>query len=568
MSRPAPAPSVDRIGRSLDLAGLVLVLLAIAPALGNDLIWDDRFLIEEVDGLGDPAELGSMLSSPFWENSSYLETDLQEYWRPVTTLLLWVGGALFGKWAPGFHALSVGALLAAAVGLYAVARRAFSRPGHRAALYWLSVLFVVHPLASEVVCLTANLADHLVLASLALAVAALGHAYREPGRRALYLPLAGLAAAAAAGSKELGILAALAPLVAVWVEKSADPDISWRLLRRPGPWVSTATPVVIYLVGRHLVTTAAGHGGTTLPEFGRYAEIVFYGLGQALARTLAPLPTGSRTVVETGSAAAVALSILAIGLVAFAVVRLVLTRQKVDMISGGVLVSLGLLLPSLLGAEHHGDAVHIPTRYYHPALAGILLAVSPLAVARWNRRLHVLAVVVAALLTLLSWIRVDEWSDNVSFFAADAVYHPREREAQLNHLRALTNAARYDEAYELLERIEEMPEADEPRFRARLMNDRATLLLAMTGEVNVASNILKDALALDPQNLGNLLDLASMRVVAGRPDEAVVILRMGLDSPYFHDYRREAILDRLRRYEALAREADLDPDEVDWSAAP
>ncbi|MBW2278190.1 MAG: hypothetical protein JRF63_11900, partial [Deltaproteobacteria bacterium] len=323
-------------------------------------------------------------------------------------------------------------------------------------------------------------------------------------------------------------------------------------------WIASLLPVGAYLAARFAVTSSSEHVETSWPEIGEYAWNVFLGLGQAMRQIVVPIPGGANTYIEGGSPISIATAAASWIALLAVVLRAALKKRVWSLPAVGLLLLLALLLPSLLSADRYGGALRFPTRYFHLPLAGALLAVLPFAVRAWSSTLRLTLPVFVALLALLSWMRVDEWSDNVSFFHAEAVYHPTSPPDQLNLTRALTNVRAYDEAEKLLDEFAEFEQAADPRYRAKALNDRAVIALMRDGDVERASELLQEALTIDPTDLANVLDLAAMRRTAGRPDQAVIVLEKALAAPWFHDYRRQAIEARLEKY----RKHVVEPDEV------
>ncbi|MFO8070460.1 MAG: hypothetical protein R6V85_01180 [Polyangia bacterium] len=550
--------NAERTDLLLFCLAAAITALALLRALGNDLVWDDRFLILGAEELGETARLHEILTTPFWQNSSHVAELLLDYWRPLTTLALWTGAAAFGDWAPGFHLISLLAALGAALLLARLMRLAIGEP--HLAVRWLAVLFLAHPLAAEVICLTANLADHLVLIFASAAVIAVYEAARaaRPARRLSLLAAAGLACACACASKELGLVAVLAPAAAFALRRCVDRRAPFRELLAPGAWIAVAAPAAAYLVSRHLVLDSAAGASGALPGISDYLRTAFFGLGEALASIFVPIPSGARVSVEVSNPVAIGLAALAWGAVLALFFRSVFRRRLAEPPLIGVSIAVALLLPSLLAVESTETSIVFPRRYFHPPLAGILVCILPFAVRRWRAGARYVLPLLVSLLALLSWIRVDEWSDNVSFFQAEAHYNPDSAEARLSYARSLTRARSFDRAERLLDEVDEMPAAQQPRLRVELLNERAALKMLRDGDTRSAARLLERALVLDPTDLGSVLDLASVHATAGRPGRAARILRTALRSPWFRDHRRAEIEARLRRYEQMERRAASD----------
>jgi tetratricopeptide (TPR) repeat protein len=530
--------------------GLLVCAAALLPVLANDLIWDDEFLILQAEGLGDPDRLWDMLTVPFWQNSNFVAALLHDYWRPVTTFVIWLGAFAWGTWAPGFHLISLLGAAGAAFACYALVRRVTGDESRWIAR-WLALIFLVHPLAAEVICLSANVSDHLCFTFLALSVLSF-HQELARGSACWRLPLAAIFALLACGSKELGVAAAAAPLAAWLLLRARDPQLPTRRLLRPQIWAASLVPVAAYLAARYAVTSSAGHVETHFPDPGYYVWTSFLGLGQALRQIVVPIPGGAYTYIEGNTALPIALAALAWLAVAFAIAWSIVRARGWRLPLVGLLLALALLLPSLLSADRFGAAVRFPTRYFHLPLAGALIAAVPFAIRTWQRALRYAAPLLVGLLALLSWMRIDEWRDSVSFFHSETIYHPQSAPDLLNLVRAMNNMRAYNEAEKVLDRIDGLPSSRDPSFRAKLLNDRATIRLLRDGDVEGASELLHRALALEPSNLANVLDLAAMRMTAGKPDQAVIVLEKALAAPWFKDYRRQAIKERLARYKEIA----------------
>ena len=136
----------------LALGALTLLVLACLPYLGtlsHPLLRDDRTLLDNAWLLRE-ADAGSVFAHHYWHGSRHEESDL---YRPLTVLSL----AWNARWkmsAASFRSVNLGlhALCGLVVGwtLLLLFRRAgVARAGPAA---WIgAALFVVHPLASEVV---------------------------------------------------------------------------------------------------------------------------------------------------------------------------------------------------------------------------------------------------------------------------------------------------------------------------------------------------------------------------------------------------------------------------------
>lgn len=143
--------------RRPELLSLALVwALTIAvfwQGLGGQFVWDDFQLIVQNSRLQNPAELGDLLSTGFWNVSSskaeIAETYSQVY-RPLVTLALFVQQQLFGLDARGFHLVSLLLHLLCVTLVFGLLRRMgpASLGGVLGALAG-AALFAIHPSRAE-----------------------------------------------------------------------------------------------------------------------------------------------------------------------------------------------------------------------------------------------------------------------------------------------------------------------------------------------------------------------------------------------------------------------------------
>jgi hypothetical protein len=546
LSEPGNIQMRNRTNRLIFVLTSLVAATAILQVLGNDLVWDDRFLITHFKGLGDPSRLWDILTSPFWDNSTYVASKLTDFWRPLTTLLLWIVGFFFGNWAPAYHGISVISLLVAVLSLIALIKRLI--PDNKSVAPWLGLVFLVHPLSAEVLCMVVNTADHLAFAFLTLQVVTLYDVFTRPHKWYRY-PMAALWGLLACLSKEIGILTAATP-VAVWLlVRSTKPDHPLKILVRPAQWLVSLTPAAVYMVMRYLVITTAGREQTLQQSAHFTWKVVFLGVGQAMDRIIVPIPRGAHTFVGDGDLTPWIVSGLCwagiIALTAWVVVK----RRFPGSAWTGCVFFLLLAMPSLLAVDISEGSLRFPTRYFHLPLAGLLIAISPFAVRNWSRGLRLIAPIFVCLLALLSWIRISEWNDQVAFFAAETDHRPDSLFNLINLSQVLVESHAFTDAEEVLARIESHPDSGFDKIKATVYDTRAKIVMIRDGDVNTATRHVEAALRYRPDNLTYVLDLCTLRAGAGYPDQAITILRKALDSPWFHDSRRKVIELHLIKYQ-------------------
>lgn len=241
---------------ALVAATVALTLAAFAPALG----WG----FTDADALADVAWAGRPLSEQLLVPlTGGVAEENANFWRPAAMLQFWVERRFFG-WEPrGWHAWDLAMHVAASLAfarLAFVAARALGLPA-RAFTTAVTLLFVAHPLAEEVVPANARNIDTLLgLASFAaLARFVAWQEARAAGGRGLaaWAGWAGLFLVALA-TKESALL--LLGVAAVWVVL-ARPGLEWG--RRGAEVAWGVAPLVVPVVGWWLVRqqVLGGEGG-------------------------------------------------------------------------------------------------------------------------------------------------------------------------------------------------------------------------------------------------------------------------------------------------------------------
>lgn len=180
--------------------------LAYRTVGGFDFVGDARFLIADNRFVTDLSYLWQTLTRDyFWASSG----NGIPYWRPVTKLSWLLEYQLFGRDAGGYHWLQLAWFLVGVVGVQLLARAGLGLA--RAGALLAGVLFALHPVAVEPVCLIMARSD--VVAATSAIWAALGWwRWRTSGRWG-WAVLHAIALVLALGSKESSV--ALLPLLAV-----------------------------------------------------------------------------------------------------------------------------------------------------------------------------------------------------------------------------------------------------------------------------------------------------------------------------------------------------------------
>lgn len=522
--------------------GLASVFFVYSVPLFNDLIWDDRMMIKNYSGLGDPEQLWKMISSPFWFNSTYMAQQLTSFWRPLTSLLLWFGGALFGKWAPGFHSLSILAALGSAFSLFLIVRKtSWSDPSLKTSP-WIAIFFAIHPFAAEVISLVANISDHLVFVFVT-AQTLMFHKAHFFGNRLLCYFLAGICAFFACCSKELGLLCIGAPLATYLLFKHKDGQIVYSTVKNIGPWIASILPAVLYLFLRHLVMSHSDRPFTIVEDPSVYLKSLFLGYGQLIYQALVPIPRG--TYLGVGHDIGTWLLSIALWLVSIVLLLFLRKKHFFNICLAGFLFSFAFLVPSFLAVEEIKGELTLHTRYFHLPFAGLLIALFPLLSRLWRSGLKTVFPLFALLLALLSWVRVSEWKDHLTLFTAEVAYNPRSKIGLINKVEALMQTGNFKKTEEAIDAAENIL-GQSPR----ILNARARLVAQRDRDWEAATDYLVKALKADPTNLSSVIDLANVRIEAGHPEQALIILEKAKKAPWFQDQRKrliEACIDSTKK---------------------
>jgi hypothetical protein len=229
------------------MLGVVLLILVAwlphARTLGHGLVWDDRYLVRDVETAALRGGLGAVAAAPFLPE----QNDPDNYYRPVVNLSLWLDERVGGGSAAAYHATN---LLLHAINTLLVARLLLLLLGGGAGPMLGAAVFAVHPVQVESVAFAAARTDLWATCFVLLATLAWLASRREerPPRRALLL--AGAAGAYVAGclAKETAAVlpVALAALDAAGLDRRGTSPAGW--LERNGE-AALAFAMALALVG-------------------------------------------------------------------------------------------------------------------------------------------------------------------------------------------------------------------------------------------------------------------------------------------------------------------------------
>lgn len=546
-------PEVERLNTIVLSVTAMVSLVVVALVVGNEFVWDDIYFVEPLQRLGEDggfSQLWHLMTRPFWESSSFLTHDLPTYWRPLTMFVLGLGGILFGDWAPGFHALSLLAAVGAAVSFALVVVRVLGSE-QRVLSMWLALIFLIHPLCAEVLCLVANIADHLAMIFINVQLIAL---FDLQSRRLRWsrVALVGCSAFLACCAKEIGVVCAFGPVIAAMLLNARGSEAEKKTaLKRPWPWIASLVPVIVYLALRSVVVAAADRETSLVDLTGLALEPVFIGPGLAVVTSLVPIPRGAHAFVPSMTwwalGVAVAFWLLSVG----GVVQSIVKRRWPGLGVSGLTMALLLLTPSLLAVTFTEGAWRFPVRYFHLPLAGLLIAAAPFA-QKIAGQLRLAMPIFVALLALLSFIRISEWHDERTFFVAEAEARPSSPFALSNLAVVLCESRAYDEAEAVADRFDALPEPRDEASEARIRLVRAKIDVLRDGDVEGATARLEQALRERPSDLTMLLTLTEIWAIAGHPEKSTSRVDRALESPHFRDHRRRVLEQYAQRYRDAA----------------
>lgn len=175
------------------LALIILVAAVYAPAAWNGFVWDDSALIQR-----DPLIRSWRLLPEGFQHFLFTDATPSDFYRPIQRLTYALDYAAFGFHPAGFHIVSVGWHLAAAIALYFFANELLSFLEidgrlRRMVSLGATIIWAIHPVQSAAVVYISGRADSLA--------AAFGFA-------GMWLALRGLRTSSAATGWSLNIVAA------------------------------------------------------------------------------------------------------------------------------------------------------------------------------------------------------------------------------------------------------------------------------------------------------------------------------------------------------------------------
>jgi len=528
---------------------LIVVLAAVVtglPSLLPGFIHDDHRIVEQNELIRDPERIPSILTRGYWTVN---DTGVPNLYRPVTILSFAVNHAVGGLRPFGFRFanLALHALVAALV--FALGRRVLGPPPQRTAIdpaLLAGLLFAVHPIHTEALGLVVGRGDLLAATGTILAVllfmrGADRAAAGEPARaRGLYF-LSLLAFAAGFLSKENAVAAPFIVLAAdvtrrrdtgggaapgrsahpVWGYHAAAAIVLVLLL-----WVRTAV-LGEFDASRftHFIDNPIAHQPfllgrlTAFKALALYAILLVFPLRLSIDHSFNALPPAASPMEPQVILGGLILLAGAVGLA---------TAWKRRPAAAFSLLFVGLALAPVSNLPFPIGTILAERLLYLPSAGSCLLvaALLPRRPLHGERRLGIFRVFLVAALGLLaarSVVRLLDWRDDRTIFAAAIAVTPGSARAQFN-FGAASEEAHDDAAAERAYRaaLDIWPDFSDAHYNlAGLLARRKTWDEAVTH--------YQAALRGQPGNVTYLVNLGHALNRAGRSKEALAPLEHAVE---------------------------------------
>ncbi|MCP3919972.1 MAG: tetratricopeptide repeat protein [bacterium] len=422
------AASIPQIGTAAKIGFALLLalvtVLGFSPALGGEFLYDDIVLVQENPRL---ASFGAVLRGfiePHWAFEDPRHADAIGFWRPLTLLALALGRVLGGGSALGFHLLSIGLHVLAALAVWRFAGRLLS-----SWVYGLlaALLFALHPVHVESVAWISAVNDPLYALFAVLSLDAFV-TYRQGGSRGIPLA-AGLWLLLALFAKEQA-LAVLPIAIALDFGLHASSESSFRRTfgRAYGPLV---VALLVYVLVRMFVfqsvlggldRSAASFGLSfarsatfQVEMLGTFLSLLAWPAELSVFRMVRPeLPPGDATLI-----------VAALAVVAWLAATVIAWQRRARLALACLLFVPAALSPLIVRFESAG-AFPISDRYLYLGALGFLVLVAHVARTVLPHKAALGALLLLAVpLGLTTYERSAIFQDEETFFRAGAADSPR-----------------------------------------------------------------------------------------------------------------------------------------------
>lgn len=478
----------------------ILVAVTFGRSLGNGFVWDDLPVIVENPLFHGAGGISALLTA----EDTIPGLSATGYYRPLTYFSFYLEQLLWGNRPAGFHLINLLLHVGVALTLY---RLLVSLSGGAVVPLLTTLLFALHPVATETVCFIAG-GRNTLLCALFVLLALVMHRRGMAG-------WAALCTLAAAASKEAGFLLPLALLAHdLFLEGRRR---NWRV------YGLQALPLVLLLGVRGAVigfgaSLSGMQAGTLLlaPELVlRYLAITLLPPLHRVAYLLAPPPPASLRF---------AAALAGCCLLALLCLRLRSNRRVLF----GAAWFLLFLMPAVLLATRYKLAM-ADRHAYLPAI-GVCLALAALLPRLAERRLLALPAMLATLFAGITFTEVPIWRSNATLFERMVRDEPRAEtgytELASHYLRGGSLAA----AETVVDRGEAAGALSKElaRFIRLGMYCREAERLLAAGEVTGAEGLIERVLRLEPDFVPGLIDAGSIAARRGDlPEAARLFVRAG-----------------------------------------
>lgn len=348
-------------------------VVVFANALWGDFVYDDIRQIVQNPLIQRSELYGKALVSDVWAFKGDGSQAASNYWRPVFTAWSIVNFKLFGASPFGWHLTNLLLHIGASLLAYLVLIR-WAIP--RAAAFWISLIFAVHPVHVESVSWISGSPD-LLMAVFLLGSFLLLETARVDAERTAYLPLLGSVALflLALGSKEVAVAALPVYAAIIFLKKNGESDKIKLSAGRP-PVIAMAMfalSAAAYLAGRMAVVgTFAKQVEDSAPlsaVFLTLPRAVMFYIGHA-AMPIWLSPNYSIRPIETFELTAFAVPLLVVAAI-FVGFWAAIKANRPGLL--GIVLFGSLLAPALvISAFPREQIVH--DRYLYLPLLGLLVA--------------------------------------------------------------------------------------------------------------------------------------------------------------------------------------------------
>ncbi|MBW2518929.1 MAG: tetratricopeptide repeat protein [Deltaproteobacteria bacterium] len=425
--------------RTLDLS-LILVLTALSffPALLNEFVWDDFIYV-----------VPNQVYQSFDLKGIFFGLGNSVEYLHIKDLTLAIDMAIWGQHPFGFHLTNLAIYLITLVVMYNLVRNlanCFAMTGSRGLAFWVTIIFAIHPLQSEIVnFITARntlLSGLFLFSSLGLLLTGLqkNDAFRIGGSFLLYL--------LAVFSKAIAVFFPVFLVFFLWVLPVRKSSARLKIFSFVGHALITLLAVMVHIS----VASSSGVMKETLISFGsaqweyplvKAVKIIFF----YLHKFFLPYPLSVDYQMATGADHPLLL-LSCFGLLAIALVLITVKFGKAYPLAKlGMVWFFAALLPVL---NFFPTVPVVADRYTYFSIFGLaLVVVSVLSVALSGRKIiFALGLAIIFLWSGMSFSRSLDWKNDLTLWSAAIQANPAS--TRVNLAEALWREGRYEDALEQL----------------------------------------------------------------------------------------------------------------------